>query len=626
MEAIGGQCETVAVTGNGRLTVGINEFGQILSCRWPGPGHANQVSSSSGSRNKVEPARLRGMTWGIRSGGRIVWLDGTNQTNSVQSVAQEVPVVQTQSHMEGLAGAITQETFVYGDADILVTRLRISPAIEGEAIWYADASPRTALVPELPILEGLCSGARDFAAFVDESIVYHVRPTELTSLDWDEAQRWAQNPGAASPDFLGREGVWIAYTSPDGFLAAACGAVSDRGANGEFQSGGASAFGDCASSAAPRFVEREGERIATVVVTIGNSRDEVDRNIAFALEQGYDGLLRATRDAWNPVLDGAVQRLSPTSPELQPPFVRALATVFAATSQESGAIVRVAADRPILALDYPRHSIWAGLALDYLGLTETSERHLRFLLSHVRTEDGPGMPAGSIPAALYGDGTPGLPHVVLDADASGWLLWAVEQHTGNLGDAEREPFVTDVWAHIQHLADFLMVRSDPGAGMPMYAFNPRSLREASTEESLIAHFMGLRSAAVLSQIVREVRPEWGVRIDELEDAVANQAFSSDGAWVAERPLSFWATGILDAEDPRWAAVSNDVLENVNRVAPDRAMRDLCDLALLWQNQPERLERLKPALIPVIARANAARPLDTLDAARSILSILIVSGV
>ena len=561
------------------------------------------------------------MLWGIRVGDRTIWLDGSDLTENAQVVDRDGPLIRTQSNIEGIPGAIVQEVFVHSDMDILVARLRVSLALEGDAIWYADASPCATLVPELPSLERLWSGARDFAAFVDGSVVYHVRPTDLASPDWQEALRWAQGPEETPLEAISRDGVWIAYTCLDGFLDAACGPASGT----DFTFSNTVAAGDCASAAVPNLVERENERSATMLVAFGASREDVDRNLAFALEQGYDGLLTATRDAWKPVLDGAAQRVSPTAPELKAPLARALATLITATSQESGAIVRASGAQPLLALDYPRHSVWAGLALDSLGLTETSERHLRFLLSHVRTEDKPSMPAGSIPAALYGDGTPGLPHTILDADATGWLLWAVQQHSDFLGEAERDTFVAEVWPQVQILAGFLLIRSDPGAGIPLYSFDPRSLKEAATEETLVAHYIGLRSAVTLSRIVQEDRPEWETRVEDLADALDSRAFSADGAWIAERPLSFWAAGILDADDPRWETVWSEVQGRVSAEAPDQAMRDLCELALLWRDQPDRLERLKPLLIPVITGVFEARPIDTLDAARTILSIIIVDG-
>jgi len=570
------------------------------------------------------------MVWGIREGGRTVWLDGANYTESAQAVERDVPLIRTESNLEGLPGSVVQEAFVHSDKDILAVRVRISPAVDGEVGWYADISPCAALAPEAPFLESLWIGARDFAAFVDGSVVYHVRPSELTSTDWHEARLWARSPAGIRPDCLNRDGVWIAYASPDGFATATCKSIleSDRTAGpeeDEFLSEGTAAAGNCASAAIPNLSDHERERSATVFVAFGSSREEVDRNIAFALDRGFDGLLNATRDAWAPVMDGAAQRVSPTAPELRAPLTRALATVFTATSQESGAIVRAPGAQPLLALDYPRHSVWAGLALDYLGLTASSERHLRFLLSLVRTQDGPGTPAGSISAASYGDGTPGLPHVVLDADAAGWLLWAVRQHGDYLDEGERARFVGAAWPQIENLAAFLYARSDPASGIPIYSFDPRSLRDAATDESLIAHYIGLRSAASLSQIVQESRPEWQDRAEQLQDALTSRAFAADGTWTAKRPLSFWATAVADADDPRWDPVCSEVLAGFDEEAPDRAMADLCDLALLWRNRPERLERLKPLLVPVIERSRKARPLDTLDAARAILTILIVNG-
>ncbi len=606
---------STAVSGNGRLTVGVNAFGHIDACRWPGPARANQISSVPAD---PETDSRYGLLWGLRIGDKTVWLDGAHEITHSQSVPANGPIIRTQSDLDGVPGAVVQETFVLGDRDVLVARIQVSPAMQGQAIWYADASPCSTVVPELPFLSFLWRGGQDFAAFADETrrTVYQFRPKDLAAQDWAEARRWISDPETPQPEVFQRDGVWIAYACAGGLQSSSC---SDG------THAGPSAVGDCTATAVPTLEDGDRVRTATMYVAFGASRKGVDDDIAFALERGYDALRQSMLDAWEPVLAGASHVLSPDSPEFREPLLHELTTLSIATSQESGAIVRAPGSQPVLALDYPRHSIWAGLALDFLGLTETSQRHLEFLLSLVRIEDRTGMPAGSLPVAVYGDGTQGLPHAVLDGEAAGWLLWAVQQHDTFLSGERHEAFIADSWPALDNLATFLMSRSDVDSGIPPYSFNSRALREETTDDFLIACCVGLRSASALAHLAGQDRPEWAARVKALEDALESRAFSTGGTWTAARPLSYWAAGILDPGDPRWDAATQQALASLDAAPPDEALRTLCDLAFLWRDQPGRLQTLKPILLPAIERARAVRPVDSLDAARAILAIVMACG-
>lgn len=615
-ETLGGPADCRAISGNGRLTVGVDASGRIVACRWPGPGHANHVEG-------------RGLEWGIRAGDQVDWFDDTRHAVNVQTVPADGPFIRTETSVAGTPGLTVQEAFVHAEQDIIISRIAISPEVDGDILFYADLSPCTAVIPEVPFLDFLSSGARDFAAFVDGAIVYHFRPLVLASQDWHETRRWAQDPEHPAPESFERDGIWIAYTFADGVHAATCGpATGEHSIVNAVKSGrvaGAVATsGDCASAAYPITVSHERERTATAFIAVGTSREEVDQSLAYALEQGYEGLRQSTQDAWTPVLTGATGRISRDYPEFEEPLASALMTVSMATSQESGAIVRAPGPHPLLSLDYPRHSVWAGLALDYLGLTETSQRHLMFLLANVRTTDGPGMPAGSTPAALHGDGKEGLPRAVLDSEAVGWLLWVLHQHYEILDPSQHGAFAETAWPHVVNMSAFLMSRSSPAPGVPIYAFDPRRLKEESTEEFLISACLGLRSAAAIARAAGEERPEWQDRVKQLEDLLRARALSADGTWVVQRPLSYWAAGILDSSDPRWKPATAQALANIEQQPPDQALRDLCDLAFLWRDQPARLDQLRPVLHKVILQPRD-RPTDTLDAARIILATILVCG-
>ncbi len=567
--------------------------------------------------------------WGIRTGDGVELLDGSGYEGVAQTVSEAGPLVRTQCTIAGIPGSIVQEAFVHSEYDLLVSRVAISSAVDGDLVLLADAAPATATIPEVPFLGILRAGATDFASFVEGSSVYHVRPAGLTSHDWLAARRWALQHGSPAPEAFQREGVWMAYRFAEGYSDARCFSASDMPAGKipiayETLPRTHSAAGDCVSAALPNLESVERERYAILYLAFGSTREEVEATLAYASDTGYAGLWAETETVWAPVLEGAALQISPRFPEFREPLVQALTAISIATSQESGAIIRAPGSQPVLSLDYPRHSIWAGLALDYLGLTEMAERHLSFLLSNVRTTDRPGRPAGSLPAALHGDGSDGLPRVVLDGASVGWLLWAIEQHAGFLDAEAKYAFQEQTWPVVERMATFLTLRSDPSGATP-YSFDPQRLKEEDTAEFLIACRLGLRSASVLAQETGNERPEWARRVTDLERVLKTRALSSDGRWITDDPLPFWSAGVLPLDDPRWDGPARSALADMEGGTLAEGLQTALNLAFIWRDNPKGLDALRDTLRALLLRPKGARPNDTLDAAITILTSVIACG-
>ncbi|MCL4692313.1 MAG: hypothetical protein KJ060_07365 [Candidatus Hydrogenedentes bacterium] len=626
LETLGGPPVCRTISGNGRLTIGVDAYGRIAACCWPGPGYANHLNAPTPD-GPGEGGH--GLVWGIRTGDVVEWLDGSDYEVVAQTVSEGGPFVRTQCTIAGIPGSIVQESFVHSEYDLLVSRVAISTAVDGDLVLLADAAPATAAIPEVPFLEFLRAGATDFASFVEGATVYHVRPAGLTSHDWLAARRWALQHESPTPEALQREGVWIAYRFAAGHSVARCFSNSDMPAGRlpfafEDLPPSLSVAGDCVSAALPNLETAERERYAVLYLAFGSTRKEVEATLAYAIDTGYASLRAETESAWAPVLAGAALQVSPRFPEFREPLVQALTTISIATSQESGAIIRAPGSQPLLSLDHPRHSVWAGLALDYLGLTEMAERHLSFLLSNVRTTDRPGMPAGSLPAALHGDGSDGLPRVVLDGTSVGWLLWAIDQHAGFLDAEAKGAFLEQTWPMVERLATFLMFRSDPSGATP-YSFDPQRLKERDTAEFLIACRLGLSSASVLALETGNERPEWARRVTELERVLKTRALSSDGQWITDDPLPFWAAGILPLDDPRWEIPARNALAKIEGLPLAEGLQTALNLAFIWRDNPRGLEALRDPLRTLLLRPKGARPNDTLDAANTILTTVIACG-
>ena len=619
-ESMWGSPECVASIGNGGLTLGVDASGCVTVCRWPGPGSPTQVALPAPG----------GMLWALRYGGATRWLDQLTAGVSPQRDGTTLKAVST---LPGLDASLVQEMTVHPEKDVACIRLRVSGAPEDlEVFWYADLSPDDRVLPELPDAGCLPENLRDFAAYVDTSkrTVFHFRPTGLSSIDWRDAEKWARQGSTPPPAEIAREGVWIGYAVEEPGSFAWCGpaggAQSVREQIALGKTGSASvATGQTASGAAFPGSAGESKRIATIYMAFGTSHEEVLAGLQYAAERGYEGLLEEARHYAQQVTSGS-PLLSQAAPEIANALLDYQFTLAAALDRGSGAIVRAPLSRPPLALDIPRHSVWASLALDVLGQTEAAERHLAFLLAAVRTQDRPGMPAGSLPAALHTNGTQGIPHVVLDGEVPAWLLWAVWQHAALMDTESGKAFLSRNWGSVQLMAIFLMNRSGVRPGATAYSFSPEFLGENESATFSISAYVGLTSAAAIAEHLGEERPEWLACLRDLEDRILtwfDETCADPGA--QDQALALWPAALVDTDDPRWEPVTAAALHSLESAPPEKALLAMFQLAMLWREQPSKLAQLAPVLPEVMLRAQAVRPLDSLDAARALLTGAAIEG-
>ena len=88
--------------------------------------------------------------------------------------------------------------------------------------------------------------------------------------------------------------------------------------------------------------------------------------------------------------------------------------------------------------------------------------------------------------------------------------------------------------------------------------------------------------------------EWARRKRELDALIRFHCVDKSGRWNSDATLPFWQPEIAETELPSWAASVERRLDEADRSgSPDMAA--LCETALVWQGQPEKLARLRPHL-------------------------------
>jgi hypothetical protein len=88
--------------------------------------------------------------------------------------------------------------------------------------------------------------------------------------------------------------------------------------------------------------------------------------------------------------------------------------------------------------------------------------------------------------------------------------------------------------------------------------------------------------------------EWTRRKRDLDALIRFHCVDKAGQWKSDAILPYWQPEIAETELPSWAGSADRRFNEAERSgSPDVAT--LCETALVWQGQPDRLARLKPHL-------------------------------
>lgn len=556
-EAIFGPPDVSRISGNGGLTVGVNSQGRITSCRWPSPGYHDQLTYRTISRSLPELGvpPWHGLQWAVRLDNSVIWLHDTQ--DPIQAYAGDgSTVIESRCCLRPGIYAL-QSLFVHPDKDLLVTRLEIADIAESpHAYWFANLTPCTRLIPELPLRDWAFDALNDFAVIADQErhIVYHFRPERIGSSDWARARDLADRNAPIQEWTAFGDGVWIGWAPEATWQGIQCAtdespeAADAQIARGKLD-GRQCAVGACHSVIEPVTMRSGNAWETTLFLAFGRNQEQVTSLITYAREKGYTKLRDETETYWAAWL--AKRGLSPRTP-LCAVRSRALLTLAQATDRITGAVVYAPITQPPLAVDCPRLGAWITLALDLSGDHDAAERHLRFYLNALRGENRRPKPRGSLAAAYFTDGSEAVPHPILDAEAVAWMLSSVWRHSRSLEPGSGLTYLASVWKPVSIAADFLAEWTDSGGGPPFPSFDPAVLRDRRSSVQLLHSFMGLASAMNIAAALGENQiDDWSRRCRELEEQIRAH-FAHD-----PKPLP------LDLTTPYWLKEIVPVNREVN---------------------------------------------------------------
>ena len=538
---------SAAVTGNGGLTVELDPSGKIIACRWPRPSHFSHIPLAE---DEMAPP---GLQWAVRCAEQVTLLSREPWRTEAPAYRQNAsPIIQTRAILDS-SGVDTQQTvFVHPDRDLLAVRLLWTGPPPLEFLWSAAFNPCTRVLPEIPIDASCLVSMNGFAAFwVEETATqYHFRPMAPSSGDWERAGRLVERGGSPGEWKAFGDGVWIGYSSPNPVNGAAClpreeaEALWNGIASGTLNSRNA-AIGPSQSVLRVQPVPFGEGFCATLYVAFGRNRDAVDETLSYARNRRFEELEEACAEHWRGWLSKS--NLPENTPERQD-----LIEILLAMDQNTGALTTKDAHTGGRPLATAEGGAWGALALDTLGYHAEADQVLQFLAGTIRETSRRGMPAGSMPAAVYSDGTAALPHLILDASATAWLIGGFWRHGAFLDENGRRAFFDSVWDQTALGAMFLAGWTRDSQGAPFASYHPDRGRDSYSAAYDFTVFMGLVSALNIAEALgRDPEPIWVDRLTELNSLLRFHARNEGIAWELDPAFIEWLRGILPPDDSLW---------------------------------------------------------------------------
>lgn len=604
-------------TGNGRLTVATDAHGAIRALRWPGPSYCNHAGGE-------------GLYWVVRVGDAVYRLgDGTIPYEESYE-APDSNTIQGEWTDSRSSLAFRQTVAVHPERDTALVRLEVSGA-EGPVriFWRAGLNPAAGPIPELPFTNWPEGGPRGFAAFTPDEggTVFHFRPSEQSTAAWKSARALVRRPASEDWASFGT-GTWAAYASWNHVAGYQCGredslsAAAGQVVRGNL-AGQPAAMGRCDSAIEVEPVPVAAGVEASVLLAFGDSHDEARGALRQGLDSGSPALLLDARDYWEAWVR-QTRHPEAAGPQALALYDRSLLYLALALDRDSGAAAgRPASYADVDSLHWTRHSAWVVYALDLAGLTESAEALITFQNGLVRRESLPGRPAGSLPAAAFGNGVEGVPHAILDVEAAAWHVAAVQRHAGFLKGARQFLFCQSAWEGVSAAGAFVAAWVDPRTGAPLHSFDAKTCRDARHPRLELCHYMGIGAAVGIGRMA-DLELPFGLatRLDKLDIALRFRQSGDNATWRGPI-LPFWREPIErnwrersgGAPFPSWDAAMADQLREFEAADPVTRAGILADAALNWRAQPDKLAELRPLLGATLAEL---RP-DVLQCAFNIVA-------
>jgi len=535
---------TNAVTGlgNGRLTIGVSPWSEVVYLRWPTPSfydHLRYITKAYGVMGVWSPQDMRhgddapSLDWrrygrpyelhpSLGAKGAIYLNDGTYSWFGDPSWSSSRKYDQDWSSV--LCTSISRKDaeveacqWVDWDQDLLVQDFKINSRAVKKFFYYATIDPFDRHNSYFGQPDSAKAG---FATLYlpDQAVILYFLPLKKNASRLTPHLKKKFTPELVDQIYP-EGGYFIALGldgRPDGFQVGAdrkgravAGdappAASEEARKGNL-SGSVYFLGQSDSGLCKKI--SPGQDRVVVLISAGKSAKDAVAVIESGREKGADALRQKAIADWRPMAERVdlPERATPVEKRVAR---RSILNLFVGRDKQSGAIVASPSRQPAYHFDWPRDGSFYDLSLDLAGFHDAARSHIEFYKRTQRREKlafgiawllgaKPLLynPAGHWASNIYTDGRPGkLSIIPIEIDETALLIWDLWRHEQYVPESERAVYQKE---HLEELtlgAQALMKYVDKKKGWTRKIWEDDNPFPSATLHGAASVLAGLSSAS-----------------------------------------------------------------------------------------------------------------------------------
>jgi GH15 family glucan-1,4-alpha-glucosidase len=567
MESFFGASSTNAAIGNGRLTVGISKYGDLVNLRWPCSNffdHLNyktlyklpfawQVEDYNRFYNAGErQGSFAGLKYSLQGKEIITWFKNEDWQQQQSYYSADAPILINTYINNALGIKVTCTDFVLNDIDVLnrhfkIEKIKDEPLLNLQLVYATNMAPCNKKPLFDPSADWYKDNNNGFLTMYDKT-----EEAFLSFIPAEENKSIRIPKGASANevhDYINT--IENNFPSKDTTLLAIRDIYCAIGANRKTANTALYEDGTLPKSLDDVLKPNDlnaayGPTLCLAYYDINwnNKQDEISILFSFASNakkaitqlkkqsSEFNKNLNTTNAYWtNKISKAKLPDIK--DKQMINTLKRTLINVLITANPETGAIgSSVSACQPPYTMIWPRDAAVMGYVLDCAGFTEEAEKNALFFAKTQRQFDGQDCrkPSngecykGTWFQCYYADGTPSWMYD-FEVDEVGWGIWMWYAHSTFLNKEKQKAYLEKLKPNIKLAADFLVVFRDKKNNLQKKAREDDLLWKSQTIIGAATSIMGLKSAisalTILDATDTDIQ-KYKVRLAELEAATLKE--------------------------------------------------------------------------------------------------------
>ncbi|NVM53692.1 MAG: hypothetical protein HWN66_08310 [Candidatus Helarchaeota archaeon] len=619
IECLGGATNAAGALGNGRLTVGISPWSELIYFRWPTQSYHDHLRYFTKSKGLLAALFPKDMRWGkeapsldwIRYGrpyeaypglgakggiyfrdGSLSWFGDETWTSSRRYVPETGPILNTQLQRNDVKIEIRQ--WVDWHSDLLVQEFQIQAQSAQKFFYYGTFAPSNKLDRNYGVPDSKKRGFATIYLPKNSAILYFLPNIKdkghfIPKLNQELTPELIDN---CYPD----GGIFISMsmlTPADGFQVGADRrgrSISKNAPLGAYENAQAGKLNRNRGFIGPADAglgrDLKGDDLKVVILTtIADTAGGSIKILEDARDHGLEIIERKTIEYWLNLMN-RVDIPPQARPSEKRVSLRSIANLFIGRDPDSGAIVAAPTRQPPYRYDWPRDGTFYDLALDLAGFPEVVEQHLDFyrrtqrnnrlsvgLAWLLRLKSPFYSPRGHWHSNLYTNGKKGALSIIpFEIDETALIVWDLWRHEQFVPEADRPTYQEKYLETLQLGADGLEAYVNRRKGWTKRSFEDDNLVPLATLHGAASVLAGLAAAMDAGQ-------RWGADPNQIERwstsatalrngilrRIENKSILNKGGWRGIRWSLFPAPVFESYDDPRAELIITELVKDIQNM-------------------------------------------------------------